>query len=178
MEIESTGLGFLLVETEPYGLDLVTQRQTDAKDQNATNNKEERSKQNPTTQVSILTKPRLQKLQVMEIRSDVWFLATAPVEESSNDVKTLQPRHRLPNPGGFSPITKLKQWKSNRTHGFSPPLQWRKKNTLESGFDFLFWIWFVHGFLGLRSGEWDNIWRERKGRTRKKSMFWLSWNRV
>ena len=43
-----------------------------------------------------------------------------------------------------------------------------EKNTLESGFDFLFWIWFVHGFLGLGSGEWDGIWRERKGRTRKK----------
>ena len=99
MEIESNRLSFhhgnrvywtqfSLLETEPYGLDLVTQRQTDARDQNVTNNEEERSKQNPTTQVPILTKPKLRKLQVMEIRSDVWFLTTAPMEERSNDAKT------------------------------------------------------------------------------------------
>ena len=105
------------MDSEPYGLDLVTQRRTNAGDQNVMNNEEERSKQNPATQEPILTKPR------------------------------------RPNPSGFSPITKLKWWKSDRIHGFSPPLQWRRR---------------THWFLGLGSGEWDGIWRERKGRTRKK----------
>ena len=50
------------METEPYGLDLVTQRWTDAGDQNVMNNEEERSKQNPATQEPILTKPRQRKL--------------------------------------------------------------------------------------------------------------------
>ena len=43
--------------------------------------------QNPATQALILTKPRRQKLQAMEIGSDVWFLVAAPVEERSNDAK-------------------------------------------------------------------------------------------
>ena len=78
------------MEIEPYGLNLVTQRWTDARDQNAMNNEKERSKQNPATQVPILTKPRRRKLQAMEIGSDVWFLAAALVEQRSNDAKTQQ----------------------------------------------------------------------------------------
>ena len=115
------------METEPYGLDLVTQRRRDARDQNVEmNNEEERSNdakpnnlgadsnqtqtakasgdgnrigrvvscrhstgrkkqrcKNPATQASILTKPRRQKLQAMEIGSDVWFLSATPVEEKN-----------------------------------------------------------------------------------------------
>ena len=112
------------------------------------NNEEERSKQYPATHVLILTKPRRRKLQAMEIKSAVWFLTAAPVEERSNDAETQKPKRRSPNPGNFSPITKLRRWKLDRTHGFSTTLV-EEKNTFESGFDFLFWIWFVHGFLGL-----------------------------
>ena len=44
--------------------------------------------QNLATQAPILTKPRRQKFQAMEIGSVVWFLAATLMEERSNDAKT------------------------------------------------------------------------------------------
>ena len=38
---------------------------------------------NPATKAQIMTKPRQRKLQAMEIRSDVWFLAAVLVEEKN-----------------------------------------------------------------------------------------------
>ena len=124
----------------------ITQRST-TRDQNAEINNQRskrrdeqwrRKKQqckNSATQAPILTKPRRRKLQAMEIELDVWFLTAAPVEERSNDAKTQQPMCRFwPNPGSES----FRRWKSDRTCGFSPPLQWRRR-TRWSGE----WVWFV-----------------------------------
>ena len=86
-------------------------------------------------------------------------------------------QQRCKNPATQTPITKPRQFLADyQTQAmeigsdtlFLAAAPVEEKNTLENGFDFLFWIWFVHGFLGLRSGEWDDIWRERKGRIRKK----------
>ena len=101
------------------------------------NNEEERSKQNPATQAPILTKPKRQKLQAMEIGSDMWFLTVAPVEERSNDAKTQAP---ITKPRWFLADYQTQAMEIRSDTRFLAAAPVEEKNTLESGFDFLFWI--------------------------------------
>ena len=113
--------------------------------------------QNPATQAPILTKPGRWKLQAMEIGLDVWFLAATPVEERSNNAK---PSNR----GADSDQTQVAKASGDGNQIWRVVSRRRSNGGeehvgVESGFD-LFWIWFVNGFLGLGSGEWDDILRK------------------
>ena len=56
------------------------------------NNKEERSNdERPNNPSADSDQNQQQKFQAMEIKSDVWFLATTPVEERSNNAKPSNP---------------------------------------------------------------------------------------
>ena len=56
------------------------------------NNEEERSNdEKPSNPSADSDQTQQRKLQAMEIRSDVWFLAATPVEERSNDAKPSNP---------------------------------------------------------------------------------------
>ena len=126
--------------------------------------KKEARVQNPATQASILTKPRRRKLQVMEIGSDVWFLTAAPVEERSNDAETQQPRHRFD------------QTQAAKASGDGNRIGRVVSRRHSSGGEEHVgeWVWFVYGFLGLGSGEWDNIWRKKERKNKKKIRVSLS----
>ena len=140
------------------------------KTQRWTTKKKEAMMQNPATQALILTKPRRQKLQAMEIGSDVWFLVAAPVEERSNNAKTQQPRRWFwPNPGSES----FRRWKSDRTCGFSQLLQWRRRTHWRVGL-ICFGFDLFTGFWGLEVEMWDGIWRKKERKNKKKICVSLS----
>ena len=137
------------METEPYGLDLVMQRQRDARDQNAEScNEEERNNDaNPATRVPILTKPKQRKLQAMEIESNV----------VSRCRSSGRKKQQCKNPATQALIlTKPRQRKLQAMEigsdvWFLTAATVEEKNTLESGFD------LFTGFWGLEVEMWDGI---------------------
>ena len=143
------------METEPYGLDLVKQRQRDAREmQRWTMKKKGKTQQ-----------PRRWKFQAMEIGSDVWFLATAPVEERSNDSKTQQPRRWFwPNL-----VADSRRRVVSRCHSSGG-----EEHVGE-------WVWFVldlicswvFGFVEEKN-MLDGIWRKKERKNKKKIRVSLS----
>ena len=110
--------------------------------------KKEATMQNPATQAPILTKPRRRKLQAMEIRSDVWFLATTPVEEKS----TLEWRVGLICFGfdlfmGFWGL----EVESGTTFGESKKRKGRTRSSIaEAKLTQVLWTWFLDVWTRVR----------------------------
>ena len=160
------------METEPYGLDLVTQRRRDARDQNAEmNNEEERSKGAKPSNPGVDS----DQTQAAKALGDGNRIGRVVSRRRSSGRK----KQRCKNPATQALILtkprrrKLQVMEIGSDVWFLVATPVEEKNTLESGFD-LFWIWFVYGFLGLGSGEWDNIWRKKERKNKKKIRVSLS----
>ena len=156
------------METEPYRLDLLTQRRRDARDQNAEmNNKEERSNDAKPSNLSADS----DQTQAAKVSSDGNRIGRVVSRCRSSGrkkqwCKNQQPKCRFwPNPGNES----FRRWKSDQTCGFSPSLQWRRRTRWRVGL-ICFGFDLFMGFWGLEVESGTTIGEKRKGRTRKKSV--------